>query len=615
MPEELAIALEKGLELYTRAELTRAELFSPGIRLGTKLRKLIVAAYIFKTEMLLKDVAQLAERGIAFTPKEVCLLVRKTAHKLNLHQIPQIFEDFSDVNKGSIKHFIISNPSNPEEGLRQNQQRIAELLMAFPEEDIGTINLFAQHNPENPREAIEKYRIERERLVMKYPDESVSVIRNICRLCPQDPEGRLKKYRRKCRELRRQLPDVEMSDINFFACYFPSNPKAAIRRHFATTQRVAKQFPNMSERLVKIIVKYHPILPVAAVEKYQKNLYHNRLTKRKAAIAKESALKETVKKIFDESYGTYGVGRMCGTLRKQGERTSYHKVSQAMTQMGLSSLYNRQRSISPIRRRKVSDTDMPNIVKGNTFDLPYQAASSDITFIRTGEGFLYLCIIKDIVTGEILGHATSGGLQKELVIRALNNATAKHPLGAQTIFHSDRGSQYTSKEFMSLVKSYGIKQSFSRISMPSDNGWAESFFSCFKREITYFGYFATRNEAAVATSTWIDEFYNIKQCRTLFPELINEIYPIFRKYDVPEPKLTIREMTSRWGSCQPKRGIITLNKRLIETPRSCIEYVIMHEFIHFRQPNHSKAFYELLSTLMPDWKERKSTLENGYTLR
>jgi len=112
----------------------------------------------------------------------------------------------------------------------------------------------------------------------------------------------------------------------------------------------------------------------------------------------------------------------------------------------------------------------------------------------------------------------------------------------------------------------------------------------------------------------INKWYD-KQCRILFPAIMSEVYPIFRKYDVPEPKLILREMTSRWGSCQPKRGVITLNKRLIETPRSCIEYVVMHEFIHFRQPDHSKLFYDLLSTLMPDWRERKKTLESGYTLR
>ena len=112
----------------------------------------------------------------------------------------------------------------------------------------------------------------------------------------------------------------------------------------------------------------------------------------------------------------------------------------------------------------------------------------------------------------------------------------------------------------------------------------------------------------------INKWYD-KQCRVLFPTMIKEIYPIFRKYGVSEPQLKLREMTSRWGSCQPKRGMITLNKRLIETPRNCIEYVVMHEFIHFRQPDHSKKFYDLLSALMPDWQERKNILENGYTAR
>ncbi|MDR0840084.1 MAG: M48 family metallopeptidase [Christensenellaceae bacterium] len=101
------------------------------------------------------------------------------------------------------------------------------------------------------------------------------------------------------------------------------------------------------------------------------------------------------------------------------------------------------------------------------------------------------------------------------------------------------------------------------------------------------------------------------RCRELFPELIAEIHPIFGKYGIAMPRLILRDMTSRWGSCQPKRGIITLNKRLIEAPRNCIEYVVMHEFIHFLQANHSKKFYELLSTLMPDWKERKRILESG----
>ena len=107
-------------------------------------------------------------------------------------------------------------------------------------------------------------------------------------------------------------------------------------------------------------------------------------------------------------------------------------------------------------------------------------------------------------------------------------------------------------------------------------------------------------------ATWYD-----LRCREIFKQLMSEVYPTFRKYGVAEPKLILRDMSSRWGSCQPKRGIITLNKQLIEAPRNCIKYVVMHEFIHFLHPNHSKSFYDLLSTLMPDWRERKSALEGG----
>lgn len=106
-------------------------------------------------------------------------------------------------------------------------------------------------------------------------------------------------------------------------------------------------------------------------------------------------------------------------------------------------------------------------------------------------------------------------------------------------------------------------------------------------------------------SNWYD-----KECRTLFPAIIRDVYnKLFQKYDIALPSLIIRNMTSRWGSCQIKRNTITLNRRLIETPRECIEYVIVHEFTHFLQPNHSRKFYDLLAVFMPDWEERKNTLE------
>ena len=100
-----------------------------------------------------------------------------------------------------------------------------------------------------------------------------------------------------------------------------------------------------------------------------------------------------------------------------------------------------------------------------------------------------------------------------------------------------------------------------------------------------------------------------KQCKAVFSEIVEELYPVFQKYGVAPPILRIRNMDTRWGSCLPSKGVITLNKRLLEAPRNCIEYVVMHEFCHFIHPNHSKHFYDFLAMLMPDWKERKKVLD------
>lgn len=99
------------------------------------------------------------------------------------------------------------------------------------------------------------------------------------------------------------------------------------------------------------------------------------------------------------------------------------------------------------------------------------------------------------------------------------------------------------------------------------------------------------------------------QCKTIFVEVMDELYPLFKKYGIEKPALRIRDMETRWGSCLAKKGIVTLNKRLLEAPRNCIEYVVMHELCHFMHPNHSKYFYAFLSMLMPDWKERKQFLD------
>ena len=102
-----------------------------------------------------------------------------------------------------------------------------------------------------------------------------------------------------------------------------------------------------------------------------------------------------------------------------------------------------------------------------------------------------------------------------------------------------------------------------------------------------------------------------QQCKIKFQEVVDELYPLVEKYNVNKPLLKTRTMETRWGSCQPKAGIITLNKRLLEAPRNCIEYVVMHELCHLIYPNHTKQFYSWLTMLMPDWKERKQLLEKN----
>lgn len=101
------------------------------------------------------------------------------------------------------------------------------------------------------------------------------------------------------------------------------------------------------------------------------------------------------------------------------------------------------------------------------------------------------------------------------------------------------------------------------------------------------------------------------QFKQIVTSICSTVYPRFQKYGVTYPEIRLRNMVSRWGSCQPKRGILTFNIALIEVPLSCIEYVVVHEYTHFLQPNHSRKFYELLPTFMPDWMERKKLLEKS----
>ncbi|MDE7310371.1 MAG: M48 family metallopeptidase [Eubacterium sp.] len=98
------------------------------------------------------------------------------------------------------------------------------------------------------------------------------------------------------------------------------------------------------------------------------------------------------------------------------------------------------------------------------------------------------------------------------------------------------------------------------------------------------------------------------QAGVLCERLSRQYYPVFEKLGVAYPKICIRRMSSRWGSCIPGKQKITFNSLLLEKPLESVEYVVVHEFSHFIHPDHSKAFYQFVEQILPDWKNRKAGL-------
>ena len=112
-----------------------------------------------------------------------------------------------------------------------------------------------------------------------------------------------------------------------------------------------------------------------------------------------------------------------------------------------------------------------------------------------------------------------------------------------------------------------------------------------------------RFDSEAKRERWLKE-----QCIEAVSHAFAELYPLFEKRGIPLPEIKFRKMKSRWGSCQPTRGILTFNSALIHVPERCIEYVVLHELCHFIHPDHSPRFKAELSALMPDWKARQKEI-------
>ena len=134
--------------------------------------------------------------------------------------------------------------------------------------------------------------------------------------------------------------------------------------------------------------------------------------------------------------------------------------------------------------------------------------SSDINYIRTGEGFDYLCQIRDVHTNTVLAQCQQERMTKELVTRTMQSAKRPWNIPKGCILLSDRGSQYMSKAARELAAQYDWKQSFSRIGKPGDNVWSESFFSILKKEIIYWHFYPIREAARQRVFEYIAIYYN-----------------------------------------------------------------------------------------------------------
>ena len=98
----------------------------------------------------------------------------------------------------------------------------------------------------------------------------------------------------------------------------------------------------------------------------------------------------------------------------------------------------------------------------------------------------------------------------------------------------------------------------------------------------------------------------------ILTELVKKYQTELKKYNIKVPKIEIRQMKSRWGSCLPSNNKVIFNLNLIKTPICCIEYVVLHELSHFKYPNHSKSFYNFVTIFMPDWNTRKKILDEEF---
>ncbi len=204
---------------------------------------------------------------------------------------------------------------------------------------------------------------------------------------------------------------------------------------------------------------------------------------------------------------TYGPERLQKDLESNGVIIGVHRIKRIRRELGIRCIQKKKFKATTNSKHDLPIAD--NLLEQN-FEVkaPNKAWVTDITYIPTGEGWLYLAAHKDLLNGEIAGYSLSSRMTRSLVMDSLIKAVkAKRP-PAGLINHSDRGSQYCSGDYQKMLKKYEMKASMSRKGNCYDNAPMESFWGTIKQELINHRRYETRNQAIKEISEYIDIFYN-----------------------------------------------------------------------------------------------------------
>ena len=244
-----------------------------------------------------------------------------------------------------------------------------------------------------------------------------------------------------------------------------------------------------------------------------------------ATAACRGALTTRVRHFFEAPDGTYGYRRIHADLADEDTECSPDLVRQIMGDQGLVACQPR-----PFRVTTQSDAQaaaaMPDLVTRDfTADCPGIKFVGDITYIHTWQGFIYLATVIDCYSKKVVGWSIADHMRTELVADALKNAAATTVIQPQAIFHSDRGSVYTSADYRQLITDLGMRSSMGRTGVCWDNAMAESFFSALKNERVYRTVYATKAQARRDVIAYIKGFYNSRRRHSaLGYKLPNEVH-------------------------------------------------------------------------------------------